>query len=266
MNKSNSDQIVVFIHGWPVTPYHWRFLGPMMEDAGYQVKYITPRGLGIVDHSNRPYEKAIIASEILEQLDSANINEFSIIGHDWGGTIGYLIAKEAGPRCWGLIIEEEILPGIQVNIPEPGSMYYPQWHGPFNRSVGLGESLIPGNERTYYGKFLEESFGKDRISKDSLEEYLSAYSNETQLKSTLGYYRTGEVDQKDIKENSRIKIDIPILAIGGLFGMGGAVGEAMEHVGSNVTSIILQNSGHYPAEQEPKEFANKARTFLQNIL
>ena len=237
----------------------------MIEAAGYQAKYITPRGLGILDQSNQSYDKSTIANEILEQLDSEKISEFAVIGHDWGGTIGYLMAKEAGPRCWALVIEEEILPGIQVNIPEPGNKYYPQWHGPFNRSVGLGEHLIPGNERTYYGKFLEESSGKKSISKDSIDEYVDAYSNETQLKSTLGYYRTGDVDQKIIRGKSRIRIDTPILAIGGLFGMGGAVGKGMEHVGNYVTSTIFQNSGHYPAEQEPKHFVNETHAFLRNI-
>jgi len=238
----------------------------MMEAEGYKVEYITPRGLGATDYTKKPYDKLTIASEVLNEINKKNINDFIVIGHDWGGTIGYLITQEAVGRCKALIVEEEILPGINVDIPEPGSQYYPKWHGPFNRSVGLGESLIPGNERTYYGNFLEESSGKEKMSKECIEKYLNAYLNETQLNSTLGYYRSTEVDKNFINQKSKIKTDLPILAIGGLFGMGGAVGKGMECIGNNVTTHVLQNSGHYPAEQEPKKFFQFTNAFLRSVL
>lgn len=266
MDKPNSSPVVIFIHGWPVTPYHWRFIGPVIESAGYQVKYITPRGLGRVDQTGRPYDKLTLAHEIRDQLDREKITDFAVVGHDWGGTIGYLLAKDVGPRCWALVIEEEILPGIAVNIPAAGSKYYPQWHGPFNRSAGLGEALIPGNERAYYSQFLKESSGKNAISQDSMEQYLTTYSNPTQLNSTLGYYRTAQADQAAIKEQSKAPIEIPVLAIGGLWAMGGAVGEGMASVGNRITSLVLHDSGHYPAEQEPTKFACHLCAFLQESL
>ena len=174
--------------------------------------------------ANRPYDKATIGSEILDLLHARNVREFVVVGHDWGGTIGYLIAKEAGARCRALVIEEEVLPGIQADIPKPGAAYYPQWHGPFNRSVGLGESLIPGRENAYYGKFLEESAGKRPLRPENVKAYLNAYANETQLRSTLGYYRSRDIDVQSMRTHSQSKLTIPILAVGGLFGMGSVVG------------------------------------------
>ena len=54
-----------------------------------------------------------------------------------------------------------------------------------------------------------------------------------------------------------------VLAIGGRYAMGSAVAEGLRPVATNVTTIVLGRSGHYPAEQEPGPAAGAITEFLR---
>ena len=253
---------IVLMHGWPVTDYHWRLILPALHAEGFRTFVLTPRGLGD-DAQIDNFKKLALAKEIRSALIAHSVKNYALLGHDWGGTIGYLIAAEDRLNCWALAVEEEILPGISVEIPYPGSLHYPTWHGPFNRSIGLGEALIKGNENQYYSTFLRESAGPNQLEASAISQYLKAYNSEKQLVNTLGYYRTQMDDNNDIKEKATFPLEIPTLCIGGFFGMGEAVIEGMRKVAKNIEGVILQKSGHYPAEQEPDKFAIYLVKFLK---
>ena len=258
-----SGPIVVLLHGWPVTNHHWRKVLPPLHDAGYRTLMVTPRGLGDASTGSGDLDKRTLAKEVLSVLGRLGVEEFALVGHDWGGTIGYFLCKESGKRCWAFAVEEEVLPGIDVKIPEPGSNYYPTWHGPFNRSLGLGERLIAGNEDAYHGTFLTESAGPHPLEDSAVGLYLRAYRKPTQLLNTLGYYRARNIDQAEVASASRAPFTLPILAVGGKFGMGESVVAGMRRLGSNVIPVILEGAGHYPAEQTPEEFASHLCNFLK---
>ena len=262
VRDEGNGPVIVLMHGWPITDYHWRFILPALHTAGFRTLVLTPRGLGDGARIEN-FSKLAIANEVRSVLISHSVENYVLIGQDWGGTIGYLIAAEDRMNCRALVVEEEILPGISVEIPYPGSQHYPSWHGPFNRSIGLGESLIKGNEDHYYGTFLRESAGPFPLENSAITHYLQAYRSERQLFNTLGYYRTQMSDRIEIENRSAKLLDIPVLCIGGGWGMGEAVVEGMRKVAKNVEGIVLQESGHYPAEQEPEKFAMYLIEFLK---
>ncbi|MBV1909533.1 MAG: alpha/beta hydrolase [Kangiellaceae bacterium] len=262
-----TGQVVVLIHGWPITPYHWRFILPALHRAGYRTLSITLRGLGGQSEGAGNLEKSTIANEVRLLLDKLEVAKYAIIGHDWGGTIAYLLSIRNPTECKALIVEEEIFPGIDVDIPHPGSEYYPKWHGPFNRAIGLAEELIQGREAIYYRKFLLESAGKNKLDDRAIYEYVSAYTMdqniESQLGYSLGYYRTSKQDSEQIKLSIVNSLDIPILAVGGEFGMGKAVEQGLRRIGSNLSGIVCEGAGHYPIEQTPEFCVPKIIEFLK---
>ena len=168
---------VVLLHGWPVTAYHWRHTvrslrrGRCCREAGHgrgvaRLGWSRLVGTGPFDKRDRAWS----AGPVLRLTRALAIHRVALVGHDWGGTIGYLLAADHPDRVWSLIVEEEMLPGIDVPIPEPGrGRHYPTWHGPFNRAPGLAEGLVPGREDIYYGTFLRQSAGPDPLTRDALE-------------------------------------------------------------------------------------------------
>ena len=129
-----------------------------------------------------------------------------------------------------------MLPGIDVPIPDPGREHYPTWHGPFNRVPGLAEALVPGREDAYYGTFLRQSAGPAGLSDDALRAYLTAYRQPSCLAAGLGYYRTALADVDSVARRASSPVSVPLLTMGGEFGMGDAVAESLR--GSLTTSLI----------------------------
>ena len=264
VNDYGSGPVLVLIHGWPVTDFHWRKIRTQLTGRGFRTITITPRGLGQGSSGSGDFDKLTIAQELSETLQKISVAEFAVIGHDWGGTLGYLLATTNRDKCWALVVEEEIFPGAGVDIPEPGSNYYPNWHGPLNRAEGLAELLIPGKERDYYGTFLRQSAGKYPLEEVAIAEYLVGYVSDTQLAPTLGYYRSRAKDIADVNLSRKEPLNIPILALGGEYGMGSAVESGLKGIGNNISATIISNAGHYPAEQEPELVLKSLLPFLDS--
>ena len=168
---------------------------------------------------------------------------------------------EAMPQAVNaIVIEEEILPGIDVDIPAPGAGHYPSWHGPFNRAPGLAEQLVPGREDAYYGTFLHQSAGPPGLDPETVRSYVDAYAG--LLDAGLGYYRSRADDITDVRRLEANPIRTPILAIGGRYALGPAVATGLQSLATNITGVVIEESGHYPAEQQPARTAEAIITFL----
>ena len=254
----------VLLHGWPVTAVHWRYLIPQFEAAGITALPLALPGLGAVAGPEvTDFRKAALADWARVRLAGAGISRFAVVGHDWGATVGYFLAAGAPESVTALVVEEEVLPGADVEIPAPGRDRYPAWHGPFNRAPGLAEKLVPGRERAYYGAFLEQSAGPSGLHPDALQAYLEAYDTPGVLDAGLAYYRTRSDDIRDVEALAAQPISIPVLAIGGRYAMGTAVGQGMSTFATDVTALVFDRSGHYPAEQEPDAVNHAIVQFVQ---
>jgi pimeloyl-ACP methyl ester carboxylesterase len=227
---------------------------------------ITLPGLGTPPGDTRSFRKSELADWLSDQLAERGLTRFALVGHDWGGTVAVLLAAAMPQAVTALVVEEEILPGIDVDIPAPGAEHYPSWHGPFNRVPGLAEQLVPGRESAYYGAFLWDSAGPAGLDPAVLRSYIDAYRTDSVLEAGLGYYRTRADDIADIRPLRENPIRTPVLAIGGRYAMGTAVAEGLRPIATDITATVLERSGHYPAEQEPEPAARTITEFLGSSL
>jgi pimeloyl-ACP methyl ester carboxylesterase len=68
------DDVVLCLHGWPQHWYEWRYLLPRLAAAGY------------------------LADDALAVLDELGLGKVKLVGHDWGGWIGYLLCLREPQR------------------------------------------------------------------------------------------------------------------------------------------------------------------------
>ncbi len=92
------DDIVLCLHGWPQHWYEWRFLLPRLAAAGYRAVAMDLRGFGWSDAPRDGYEKENLADDVLAVLDAIGAERVRLVGHDWGGWIGYLLCLRAPQR------------------------------------------------------------------------------------------------------------------------------------------------------------------------
>jgi pimeloyl-ACP methyl ester carboxylesterase len=252
----------VLVHGWPVTEEHWRYFRTALEDQGADVITVTLPGLGKnPNFSVSDVRKMTLARSLIKWLSSHGVRRCTLVGHDWGATVATITAAMAPELVAALIVEEEILPGVAVDIPEPGRNHYPTWHGPLNRVEGLTEKLMAGRESHYYEAFLSQSAGPVGLDPILQADYTSVYIEPNVHSEGLAYYRTRIEDLADIAALP-FPISMPVLAVGGEYGMGSAVVQGMQTLASHVDGALIRRAGHYPAEQEPDEFMMTVEDFV----
>jgi pimeloyl-ACP methyl ester carboxylesterase len=92
----NGDPVVL-LHGWPQHWYEWRHLIPALAER-HRVVAIDLRGFGWSDAPSFGYEKEGLATDVLAVLDALGIDRVKLVGHDWGGWIGFLLCLRAPDR------------------------------------------------------------------------------------------------------------------------------------------------------------------------
>jgi len=91
------DDPVLLLHGWPQHWYEWRHVMPALAER-HRVLALDLRGCGWSDAPRRGYEKENLAADVLAVLDELGIERVKLVGHDWGGWIGFLLCLRAPER------------------------------------------------------------------------------------------------------------------------------------------------------------------------
>lgn len=254
---------VVLVHGWPVTALHWRHVVPVLVRAGYRAITVEARGLGQTSTGPGDHAKATLAREVLGVVDALGVRRFALVGHDFGGTIALLIAAEQPGRVAAVAIEEAVPPGLEV---EPGTDpdRAPDWYVPlFEAPDGVAERLLAGRHDAVVDAVLESTAGPARLDFDAHLAYLGAYSGDHRLASTLALHRARAADAIAVRRAARRRLRMPGLAIGGRFGLGERVHEALAQSVSGVRAVVVPDAGRYPAEQSPDRVNGALIPFLR---
>jgi pimeloyl-ACP methyl ester carboxylesterase len=88
---------VLALHGWPQHHYEYRDLLARPPEA---MRIIAPDlpGYGWSGPPSHRWEKEEVASDVLALLDELGLRQVVLVGHDWGGYIGHLMALRAPER------------------------------------------------------------------------------------------------------------------------------------------------------------------------
>ncbi len=109
---------LIFLHGFPESHRTWREQLPVFAE-NYRV--IAPDQRGYCK-SSKPegvenYAPDRIAADVFALADALGIDRFTVIGHDWGGAIAWLVALMGGPIDKGGNGRVERL--VILNAPHP---------------------------------------------------------------------------------------------------------------------------------------------------
>ena len=80
---------VVLLHGWPQHWYCWRHVVPLLS-ADHRLVMPDLRGLGWTAAPPRGYDKQQLTRDLLATLDVLELERVVLVGHDWGGWVGFL--------------------------------------------------------------------------------------------------------------------------------------------------------------------------------
>jgi pimeloyl-ACP methyl ester carboxylesterase len=252
-----SGDLLVLLHGWPLTWYSWRKIMPALAEK-YTVIAPDLPGLGDSKAPVAGFEKRSIAEDIHTLVQTLGFEKVSLIGHDMGAPIAYAYARQHPAEVERLAILDVPLNGY--GFEEFGHKLH-LWHFDFFQVPGLAEVLLEGRERQLIESFYPH-YNPSAITPTDVDEYARSYTAPGALQTSLEYYRAFPQDEKWLRENSEPKLEMPVLAIGGEFAGASAPFASLVQLAHNVTGKILPNCGHYHAEETPAELLEELFPFL----
>jgi pimeloyl-ACP methyl ester carboxylesterase len=122
------EDAVLLLHGWPQHWYEWRHLMPALAADGRRALAMDLRGFGWSDAPRHGYEKENLANDVLAVLDELGLERVKLVGHDWGGWVGFLLCLRAPERFDRYLALNIPHPWIRPRnaLPHAGRLVYQQ--------------------------------------------------------------------------------------------------------------------------------------------
>src|ERR671929_525010 len=243
---------VVLLHGWPETWYAWHKVMPALA-KNYTVVVPDLRGLG--DSSKPPtgYDGKTLAEDIHQLVGKLGFKTIFLVGHDIGTQVAYSYAAAHPSEVKKLAVMELTIPGFAP----AGRM--PLWWVIFHQTPDVPEALVQGKEMMYISWFLHNlAYNPAAITQADINEYVSHYSALGGMRAGFEYYRAIPQDAIQNENYSKTKLTMPVLALQGGYipafegNPNTAAENGMKMLAQNVTGIIVPNSGHFIAEEQPQ--------------
>lgn len=84
--------LVVLLHGFPEFWWSWRHQLAALAGRGYRAVAVDLRGYGDSDKPPRGYDLWTLAGDVSGLIGALGESRAHVVGHDWGGLIGWTVA------------------------------------------------------------------------------------------------------------------------------------------------------------------------------
>jgi pimeloyl-ACP methyl ester carboxylesterase len=250
---------VLLLHGYAETSRMWTPLFPRLAD---KFTVIAPDLPGIGDSSIPAdgLDMKTAAIRIHALVKSLGVSKARVVGHDIGLMVAYAYAAQYPAETEKLVLMDAFLPGVAGWEAIYDSPLY--WHFRFHGSTP--EALVKGREGIFFAYFWNDLAADKNHSLPEADRkaYLAEYSRPGRMRAAWEYFVSFIQAAKDFEELSKTKLTMPVLSIGGDKSLGGPLGEQAKLVATDVSVVVVKNSGHWIMEEQPQQTMDALVKFL----
>jgi pimeloyl-ACP methyl ester carboxylesterase len=257
------EDVVLCLHGWPQHWYEWRKLMPALADR-QRVLALDLRGFGWSDAPRGGYEKEEMATDVLAVLDQLDLERVKLIGHDWGGWIGFLLGLRAPERFERFLALNIVPPWVNVrNVVEHAWRF---WYQQMVLAPGLGYAL---HRRGDFVKrvLVGGSTIKDVWSPEELAAFSENLAEPARARAAVQMYRV--FNWRELLPIARgryasARLTVPTLLLFGAddFVLRPSMLAGYERHAEGMRVELVPGCGHFIADERPDLVAARAREFL----
>lgn len=250
---------LLLLHGYAETSLMWKPIIPVLSERFTVIAPDLP-GIGESDIPAGGLDMKSAAIRIHDLAQSLGVHQAEVVGHDIGLMVAYAYAAQFPSEVSKLVLMDAFLPGVpgwEAVYNDPNI-----WHFRFNGSTP--EALVEGRERTYFDYFWND-FAADKnhsIPEAARQAYAAAYARPGRMRAGWAYFVSFLQAAKDFAQLSQTKLTMPLLAIGGGKANGEVLAQQAKLVATDVTVIVLKDTGHWVLEERPKETTDALLKFL----
>ena len=250
---------VILLHGYTQTSRMWRPIIPLLAEKFTVIAPDLP-GIGDSEISRDGLDMKTAAIRIHALAKSLGVEKARVVGHDIGLMVAYAYAAQFPAETAKLVVMDAFLPGVEgweAVYNDPNT-----WHFRFHGRTP--EALVSGRERIYFSYFWNDlAADKTRsLPAADREAYIAAYSRPGRMRAGWAYFAAWPQTAKDFELLAQTRLTMPVLAIGGEQSLGEVLGKQMKVVASDVTIVVLKDTGHWVMEERPKETIDALTKFL----
>ena len=250
---------VILLHGYTQTSRMWRPIIPLLAGKFTVIAPDLP-GIGDSDIPKDGLDMKDAAIRIHSLVKSLQVDKARVVGHDIGLMVAYAYAAMYPGEVEKLVVMDAFLPGVDGWEP-----YYNNpdlWHFRFHGSTP--EALVAGREKIYFAYFWNDLAGdKTRsVPVADRQAYVAAYSRPGRMRAAWAYFAAWPQTAQDFAELARTQLTMPVLSIAGEKASAATLNAQMKLVATDVTVVVLKDTGHWVMEERPKETTEALMKFL----
>jgi epoxide hydrolase 4 len=258
-------RLVLLLHGFPEYWEAWEGYFEPLVAAGYHVVAPDQRGYNLSDKPSKvgAYDLSTLAADVIGLADHFGRRCFTVVGHDWGGLVGWWIATHHPERLEQLVV---------LNAPHPSiwreaMRSHPEqrrrsWYVRFFQLPFLPEALLRQRGFKALADSVRRRARPDTVTPAALDRYRAAWRAPGALTGMLNWYRA--LWRKDLPASAGLRLMTPLLLIWGEQDPFGAraLAEASVRLCENSQAIYLKDATHWVQHDEPQRCITACLSFF----
>ena len=187
MAGPDGGETVVFLHGFPQASATWSPYLPRFAAAGFRAVAPDLRGYAATARpaTVREYGLDRLVADVLAVADAVGADRFHLVGHDWGGVIGWALAASHPHRLHSLTAVSTPHPKALVASLGRSLQAARSWYVGFFQLPQVPERLLSAGN----GALLRRALRGSGLPGADADAYADAMLEPGTLSAALGYYR-----------------------------------------------------------------------------
>ena len=266
---------VILLHGFPESHRTWREVAPRLQDDFFLVMP-DQRGFAGSDlpQDVDEYRTDKLIDDIFALADALSLEQFALVGHDWGGAIAWGAALRGDARLTRLAIINAPHPVIfQKSLLENEDQRLASQYITAFRTPGFEKVVETMGFDAFFEKAFERHTDITKIPEAERRQYIADWSQPGAFNAMLNWYRAANVmvpppgvtvPLPEFLLSAFPSVKIPTLVIWGMkdSALPPIQLDGLDKLVDDLTIVRLTNAGHFAPWEAGDEVAAALLPFL----
>lgn len=261
--------LVLLLHGFPECWATWRHVLQPLKDAGFTVAAADLRGFNLSDKPKEVGDYAMdhVAGDIVGLIRALGFQKAHVVGHDWGGVVGWQLAHTRDDVVDKLVIINAPHPRLftkRLRSPRQLALAYYMFF--FQIPVVAERALSRDGFQVIENMMKYQPRKKGAFDDEDIRVYKEAMGQPGALTSSLSYYRASFREVlKRRKPDAKPVIERPVLVLWGLEdkALPPENLEGLDTIAKDLRVVRVPGCSHWMQHDDPQVIVDEVVRFVR---